>query len=351
MLTSLAVSNFSIFQELQLRFTGNLNIIVGENSTGKSHLLKLAYVLCAIQSESSETSVPAIHYHLDERIAEKLVAVFRPDFLGGLVNRSSVRSRCKVESHFMEHGALESSLGFSFAPNSRKKVSLETHKASRSFKEPVMMPPKEILTIFPSLSVIHDRRELFLDETYYDLSRKFLAGPLQSAKLAGIVNLIDELESILQGKIILEHGRFYVHTRDKGRLEVGLLAEGLRKIAQLAYLLLNGALSKGSTLFWDEPDANLNPKLIRKVAKALMVTAQSGIQIVIATHNLFLLRELALLRKDFSISPLFTGLECNNSGAVAHQADELEGLPNITALDEELEQSDRYLEQHLESAT
>ncbi len=348
MLKSLAVSRFSLFAEAKLDFTTGLNVIVGENSTGKSHLLKLAYVVSALQSESSEETAPEIHFHLDERIAEKLVAVFRPNFLGGLVKRNSGRasgrSRCQVHADFQGHA-----LRFSFAPNSRKKVVIEAHTPPKFAKSPVMLPPKEALSLFPSLVGSFERRELPMDETYSDLCRKFQAGPLKPSQLHPVASLIHELETILQGKILLEHGRFHVKTSDKGKLEIGLLAEGLRKIAQLAYLLLNGTLCRGCTLFWDEPDSNLNPRLIRKVAQALLVTAQAGIQVVIATHSLFLLRELALLNRSHAVETLFTGLESHNSGVVAHQDEEIEGLPNIAALEEELDQSDRYLEQHLEA--
>ncbi|SMP52575.1 Predicted ATPase [Desulfonatronum zhilinae] len=348
MLTSLAVSRFSLFAEAKLRFTPGLNVIIGENSTGKSHLLKLAYVVSALQSESSEETAPEIHFHLDERIAEKLVAVFRPDFLGGLAKRNSGRasgrSRCVVHADFQGHA-----LRFSFAPNSRKKVVIEAHTPPKIATSPVMLPPKEALSLFPSLVGSYERRELPMDETYYDLCRKFQAGPLKPSQLHPVASLIQELETILRGKVLLEHGRFHVITSDKGKLEIGLLAEGLRKIAQLAYLLLNGTLCRGCTLFWDEPDSNLNPRLIRKVAQALLVTAQAGIQVVIATHSLFLLRELALLNRSHAVETLYTGLEYNSSGVAAHQDEDIEGLPNIAALEEELDQSDRYLEQYLET--
>ncbi len=52
------------------------------------------------------------------------------------------------------------------------------------------------------------------------------------------------------------------------RLEMHLVAEGLRKLAMIARLIATGSLSESVTLFWDEPDSNLNPKIITKVRKA-----------------------------------------------------------------------------------
>ncbi|HDQ40767.1 MAG TPA: ATP-binding protein, partial [Desulfonatronum sp.] len=304
---------------------------------------KLAYVVSALQSETARNQPSKLNYRLDERIAEKLVAVFRPEHLGGLVNRKAGRNRALVDAGFHDH-----SLRFSFAPNSRKKVALEEHVPAQTARDSVLLPPKEALSLFPSLIGSYERREMVMDETYYDLCRKFLASPLKPAQLEPVEDLVRDLETILQGKIILDQGRFLVKTPDKGRLEIGLLAEGLRKIAQLAYLLLNGSLRKGCTLFWDEPDCNLNPKLIRKVAGALVATAGFGIQVVMATHSLFLLRELELLTRGSPLATLYTGLECRNSGVISRQAAEIEDLPSLIALEEELDQSDRYLEMHSE---
>jgi hypothetical protein len=38
------------------------------------------------------------------------------------------------------------------------------------------------------------------------------------------------------------------------------MAEGYRKLAMLIFLLRYGVLERGSTLFWDEPEANLEPR-------------------------------------------------------------------------------------------
>ena len=43
MLKTLAVKNFTAFPEAQLDFAEGLNVIIGENGTGKTHLLKLPY--------------------------------------------------------------------------------------------------------------------------------------------------------------------------------------------------------------------------------------------------------------------------------------------------------------------
>jgi AAA15 family ATPase/GTPase len=101
-------------------------------------------------------------------------------------------------------------------------------------------------------------------------------------------------------------------------------------------------------LFWDEPEANLNPLLIKELAKSILSLSSSGIQVFLATHSLFLLREIEILasQKTFSeISPRFFGLHKHEDGSVGvSQGDSIDDIGDITMLDEELAQSDRFIE-------
>ena len=83
-------------------------------------------------------------------------------------------------------------------------------------------------------------------------------------------------------------GRFYLSIVGEGILEMPLIAEGLRKLAMLARLISTGTLLEQGYLFWDEPETNLNPKLIKLIAKVLLHLCQNGIQIFMATHSFFI---------------------------------------------------------------
>jgi len=97
-------------------------------------------------------------------------------------------------------------------------------------------------------------------------------------------------------------------------------------------------------LFWDEPESNLNPRLIKTIASVLMDLSQHGVQVIIATHSLFLLREIELLSQLRKIETRYVGLELQTEeDVVAHVADSLDNIPTIVALEEELSQNDRYL--------
>ena len=51
MLKSLNIKNLTVFPEANLHFSRHLNVIVGENGTGKTHLLKMAYSALATSWE------------------------------------------------------------------------------------------------------------------------------------------------------------------------------------------------------------------------------------------------------------------------------------------------------------
>ena len=57
---------------------------------------------------------------------------------------------------------------------------------------------------------------------------------------------------------------------------MNLVAEGMRKFTTLYKLLANGTLTPETTLFWDEPEVNLNPVLLKEMAVILMELAQAA---------------------------------------------------------------------------
>lgn len=76
------------------------------------------------------------------------------------------------------------------------------------------------------------------------------------------------------------------------------MAEGLRKLALVWQLIQNGTLLEGSVLFWDEPEANLNPVKVGMLVDVLLELQRMGVQILLATHNYVLLKEFDLRMTD-----------------------------------------------------
>ena len=73
----------------KLEFGKHLNVIIGENDLGKTHILKAAYCAQAVSArgfKETGTGNPT-NAHLQSAIATKLRGAFRPDELGRLARR------------------------------------------------------------------------------------------------------------------------------------------------------------------------------------------------------------------------------------------------------------------------
>jgi wobble nucleotide-excising tRNase len=121
----------------------------------------------------------------------------------------------------------------------------------------------------------------------------------------------------------IEKEKFYLLLNNNSKLEFQLVAEGLRKIALLWQLIKNGTLEKGAILFWDEPEANINPIQIPSIVDILLELQREGVQIFVATHDYFFAKYLEV-KKQKNDSILFHVLYKKNgfNSGVCHSCDE-----------------------------
>ena len=352
MLRSLKLTNFTAFAEANLRFSAGLNVFVGENGVGKTHLLKLPYAVMALSAEEGRrNSGGPTKALLQRRIADKLVSVMRPESLGRLARRKRGRQRCEVDARF---AAPPQRIAFHFATQSKSEVVVETAPSTWLEQAPVFLPTRELLSIYPGFSALYDSRHLEFEETWRDTCQLLGSPTIKGPREANARELLTPLEDLMDGRLLLDrNGRFYLHS-PTGTMEMPLVAEGVRKLGMLARLIATGALASGGCLFWDEPETNLNPKLMRGVAEAILQVCAQGMQVFVATHSLFLLREFEVLlgrgayadaaRRYFALSPPRTHSSDTSDGVTVMQGEQLEDVDPLTLLDEDLEHADREAE-------
>jgi hypothetical protein len=350
MIKQLVVKNFTVFRgENKIRFARNLNVIVGENKSGKTHLMKLAYALAQCGYDAKKWD----RRGKDEwgrKIADKLKGVFKPESLGRLVTRRQGRNRCAVAIEFGKPDNADD-IRFSFASNSKSDVEIDNGAPEQLLgARPVFLPSREILSVYHGFAAALENRELQFDDTFLDLAKVLALSPERGPRPGKVRKTMEELEKSMGGTVVQNNDRFYLHT-GRERLEIQLEAEGIRRLAMLAYLIRNGTLREGeSVLFWDEPETNLNPKLLRAVVRAIMTLSANGFQVVIATHSLFLLRELTLIRKNGKneIDAAYFALvrdkaENGEEKVTIRRGKTEEEIEPIVALDEESKQASKYL--------
>ena len=238
--------NFTVFEDITIPFSKGLNVLVGENGVGKTHIMKLAYAACQASKH-------------DVSFSQKTTMLFRPDqsSIGRLVNRNkngNNTAKVSVESDTAKIGMLFSTKTKKWDAEIKTEEKWEKQMSDLTS---VFIPAKEILSNAWNLDAAVKMGNVEFDDTYLDI--------IAAAKL-----------------------------------EFNLVAEGLRKIALLWQLIKNGTLEKGSVLFWDEPEANINPKYIPVLAELLIMLEREEVQIFVSTHDYFLSKYIEVKRKEDS---------------------------------------------------
>lgn len=280
-------NQFTNLEKIEIPFAKHINVISGENGVGKTNLLKALYSLGKTLSTNNFDNME----RLEEQVAEKLLGVFRPDKLGRLVHRPGKHTSAQVKIHFDQHRHVEMTL----SNRATKRVQLiENLKDNKVVPKMVFIPVKEMISATENFTGLYEEYNIAFEETYYDLNKQLLLPTKKTKFTPEQQQILDALEEILEGEISQENNKFYLSKPGQGKFEMGLLAEGYRKIATLMQLILNGSISPNTILFWDEPESNMNPRMLPNLAKVLVELAKLGVQVFISTHSYFLLQEMGL---------------------------------------------------------
>lgn len=275
-ITKLKMKNFTVFETLDIDFCSGINIFIGENGTGKTHIMKVLYSAC--QASRKDISFP-----------QKIVGVFKPD--GSNINRLVKREK-GVHSATIEVYSESASIKTEFSTKT-KKWDAETIGEAKWEKQnddlvSTYIPAKEILSNAYQFEAAYLKNNIDFDETYVDIITAakidINRGPNPPQRKA----YLDQLKYILKGSVTIDNEKFYLKPGTQAKLEFHLVAEGIRKLALLWQLIKNGSLEQGTILFWDEPEANLNPVALPILVDILLQLQREGVQIFIATHDYIL---------------------------------------------------------------
>jgi len=350
MLKRLQLQNFTVFADADFEFSPGLNVLVGTNGTGKSHVLKVGYAVESARHDKNVSmqltsdqliSLGAMSINWAKTQSELLLSVFSVMQLASLI-RWNAEDEAEIDVTF---GTGES-VAFEVTPvaveayaGSSSRIS--TSQASK-FKtnHPIYIPAKEVLTLSWMLPG-SEQLVLPVEKNYFDLFNQLRLLPLRNPES---VEAIAALTDIVGGEIRAEGDAYFLVDKTGRRIAISMIAEGLRKFGTLQKLLANGSLTKNTTLYWDEPEANLNPLLLRKLAAILAELARQGFQIIVATHSTDLLKEFHILSRQKDAKPLpikYFGLNAEPGEATRIvSTDNFELLPDVVALSEELKQAD-----------
>ena len=321
---SLRLQNFTAFQDVTFDFVPGINVLIGENGVGKTHVMKALYSVQLSQFQDSDARAITRRVFQTEDLLE--------------LTRSYNDVRAAIESHWTGHWWTVAIRG-----KDAFEVTMSDEQPSKPSR-PVFIPAIDMMGHTRRFLSTYDEYQIDFDQTHRDIVALLLSPERRESADYGNESMA-ALAGLLGGTVEEDGERFYLKT-PQGRQPMPLVAEGLRRIATLHQLYRNGFLRPGGTLFWDEPENNLNPILMDEVVRALLSLARSGVQIFLATHSYFVLKELDL-QAGAEDSVRYFALERTGEGTKVHATDDYAQLsPNPIA-----EQFDSIYDRELTRAT
>jgi len=343
MFSSIVLENLAAFQKLDWQPLERINLIIGENDTGKTYLLKILYCLARSVEESHKTSTgPSRTWQ--EVLENKLLWTFQPpDWrLNQLISKGQQRlqvSACFYDSH----------LYFVLGDKTTTAIS-EVSELTERFPQfnTLFIPPKEILTAFDAIAATREQLEIAgFDDTFFDLI-KALRLPVTRGKIQdNLQKAVTILDRILKAGQIQFDKQGFIFKRDNTQYAMSETAEGIKKIGILQTLIRNRKIKPGTILFIDEPEVNLHPKAIVGLVEMLFHVARAGIQVYIATHSYFILKRFELLARQHNERiPVCSLSRTQTKGVTADFYDLRDGMPPnpITDVSIELYEQDVRLD-------
>ena len=376
MIKKLELKNFTAFKEASFTFGDKLNVIVGENGSGKTQLLKYLYATSVLYSSIHKKHPGVFSMDPEPQDIKMFLDIFKIDEIHDLVNTGYETEKKKL---FLQ-GPRSRDAGTNIIPRElptcqgsivQTRISyiyngeehpydLECnyytmHVTNRlrpddntitpdAIPQALFIPAREMLTVYPHYQSLAKEFILPYDATFDNLITK-LGIPYKRQLPKEYEAIVAAIEKAIDGKIFLRDEKFYYHPNSAPtgtNYDINMAAEGWRQLGTILQLLRNGSLHSGMVLLWDEPEANLNPQLICLAAQMILDLYKTGIQVFIATQSLFLVNELEILlaQQKTTDGVRFFNLQ---KGKAPQQGDTFSALKNTLLLDEALGQSDRYM--------
>ena len=341
MIKDIKINNFQNFDELKINQLSSLNVIIGENDTGKTGLLKLLYASTKGLEDYFIRKKGYLKDAYKNILSKKLIDVFQPS-KNGLSELVTKGSNDKLIFDCIYNG--NKSIYYSFGTSTNKQIqdcSNDIDSFGQDFNA-LFIPAKEILSIIKPVEMV---REKFViegyDDTYYDMIKSLRISPqpdLLSKKFKKIQN---DLEAELGGKFVnKEDENRMVYKKGNTEFSISLTAEGLKKLGTISLLLQNNEIKKGTVLFVDEPENNLHPKLIRIFASYLHALSKEGVQIFLSTHSYFMIKQLSIIAQREKTDITCISLDQKGKRTGNTPSNLIDGLPDNPIIRESLEMFD-----------
>lgn len=330
------LKNFGVIEQFFSNQFSNINLIIGENGTGKTFLLKALYsVVRSLEEYRRGDDIKA----MNEILSEKLRWTFQVDKLGDMVSKSAEDGL----SLDMQLG--DDRISYQFSQSACSKVGAVAAPDKGKIGNSIFIPEKEVLSLFSVILKSREVDKVFgFDDTCYDLAKALRSSPSKEKSYAVFDNSRRIASDAIDGTVEYDEGsgKWFYKNKKNQKFSIGATSEGVKKIAIMDRLLANRYLDNNSIIFIDEIEAALHPKAVCQFLDMLVAIAnEMGLQIFITSHSYFVIKKLYLiaLKKASSVSCISL-----NKGQAAQICDLHDGMPENSIIDTSI----RLYEQEIE---
>lgn len=335
----LNLQSFGMIKSFHCNQFSNINLIIGENGTGKTFLLKALYSAVKAMEEYKRGDDIS---PMNDILSEKLRWTFQVDKLGDIVSKTGEEGldfRMKLDK-----GVLE----YQFSKSATSKVGNVGTSTSGKEGNSIFLPAKEVLSLF---SVILKSREIDksfgFDDTYYDLAKALRISPSRGRNFAVFADSRKVVSDVIDGKVDYDEnsGKWCYKNKNNQKFSIGATSEGVKKIAIMDRLLANGYLNANSIIFIDEIESALHPKAVCQFLDMIdNIANEMGLQVFITSHSYFVIKKLLLiaLKKENTVKCISL-----NKGKDAQICDLHDGMPDNSIIDTSIQLYEQEIEEVL----
>lgn len=295
MLNSVTLKNFGPLDKLEWSDLSTINLVIGGNGSGKTFLLKALYSAIRTLEEYKRGDDKR---SAAEILLDKLYWTFQSDKVGDLVTKgadSGLRCQLTVD---------ERDFHYQFGKDTARQIAMiENHVQLRS-SDSVFLPAKEVLSLHQVILKSREQDKMFgFDDTYLDLARALQIPPSKGKNYREFAESRTKLEDMFGGTVVYDQKtKQWQFQKGRQKFQIGVTAEGVKKIAILYTLLGNRYLSPDSIVFFDEPESALHPAAIAQLLDIVKLLAKSGVQFFLASHSYFVVKKLGLIAQKQGLS-------------------------------------------------
>lgn len=288
-INKIGLNNITMFKKASISCASGINVFIGENGTGKTHLLKAMYAFLKTTEKYDD---------FGSDLAKKLDNTFNASGVENLItkNQEEEASLSMLINGQNYSYSIFQNENFPTAKDEGvyKNISFTKNCMELNSIKSLFIPTHNIVTTFVELRDWLDRFQNNFEDTYLDLAKALFHTPTK--EVGSLENALDFINDIIKGRVVFSNNEFLVEY-DQMKIKATMLAEGVKKFILFAHLIKNQSLTSDTILFIDEPEVHFNPKYITLFNELLILLANTGVQVFVATHDYLFIHQLSLMQE------------------------------------------------------